>query len=540
MRSNPERGLRLIKDFRISNQNKLYHALAEGLSSEPLALNQDPLNTLLNVLEKKLSSESGNSIQVALAQFISDNQSELLLHDEHPLMQEAIEILSSNSIPGEKNPYSLFKKLKDLSQERTEFSPPMAEVEGVSVAIHMPQLIEMARGSKINRSQLPKNVTKQVWDNLFQALENKVKDSPVANETLKNLNSSWNEVSEAVPYLSGLLSLQGENVSDPEAQWRAILSSILEKNHAPRKDFYFTEQEEALITVLAGIGHCGPKKNEGILTNYLLLDPKYHYQIKPPKWRSAEKTKELEGKEAAINFIRKFIQPHEGKTIEEKAALFKELINNQEDIEKFHKNTAIILPFASAEDWDVFDVENEKGETLWLTRLTDEGAISVLKAFTQEEDKQAAEERAAQFVTGIIKNLMDSQFASDNEIIQELTGVSDMPQGVHQVLYMKNLIGHLVGVSRGPVFDRYTGVLYDHLLAIPRDEVLKIFFKHVTPERLIDEVVLVVNLNLKENRALLAPLLEEGSSKDGSFTRQEAMSLLNQLDFLTTSSSTLN
>src|SRR4029077_7269188 len=103
LRSNLEKGLRFIDSdsFEITDQNTLYRGIAEGLIGESLPPNQHPRDALVDALEKKLSSESGDSAQVALAKFISNHQNRLLLHDEHPLMQNAVEILSSNSIPGE-------------------------------------------------------------------------------------------------------------------------------------------------------------------------------------------------------------------------------------------------------------------------------------------------------------------------------------------------------------------------------------------------------------------------------------------------------
>jgi len=454
----------------------------------------------------------------------------LSLHDEHPLMQKAIEIITVASIPGEKNPFSLFKELKELSLERTEFSPPSTLFEGSPISINIAQLGEMARGSKIEREALP-NVTRKQFDDLLKGLEGK-SDDPKMQETLTKLGTTWHGIMEAVGYLRGLLDLQGENVSDAEAQWRAILSSILEKPNVPREGFYFTEQEDELVTALGGIGHCGPKKNEGIQTAYLLLNPKYQYQLKLSKWVSAEEQLEIEDKIAAMDFVRAFIKSQPDPIPEAMAPHFASFIN-----ENLREGTGYInrLFPELTQNYDFWDLADDDISLL----MNENGALDVLKAFKEEEETIAAEEKAISFVSGIVKHFMDQQFVADNAIIKELTGVEDMPQGVHQLLYLRNLIGHFVGVSRGPVFDPHTQVLYDNLLSFSRDKVsrdkaLDVFFKHVTPESLIDEVVSVVNSAPKENKAILAPIMGEfrKEGENAGLTRRDAVALLTRMNFL--------
>ncbi len=127
--------------------------------------------------------------------------------------------------------------------------------------------------------------------------------------------------------------------------------------------------------------------------------------------------------------------------------------------------------------------------------LNVEGA-SALLGIVEKEDKDKA---IKEFVGQTIQKLMAAQFSGTNELMQELTEapkkvvkengirreVIDIQQGSHQGIYLKNLIGPLVGVSQGLNFDRHTGVLYDKLINQERDDVLKTLFEHVTPESFV-------------------------------------------------------
>ena len=84
---------------------------------------------------------------------------------------------------------------------------------------------------------------------------------------------------------------------------------------------------------------------------------------------------------------------------------------------------------------------------------------------------------------------MQAQFLGENEIMNELTGASQILQSVHQSLYMQNVIGHLVGVSEEPGFDWFTALILDKLFEKTAEEMLKVFFKHVTPKTVVEDLV---------------------------------------------------
>jgi hypothetical protein len=427
-------------------------------------------------------------------------------------------------------------------------------LEGILVAFNMEQLGVMARGTKNLRSDLPANATLNSWNDLMKNLGIKLKDNKTLQDRGMKMGLTSATINVAATYIAKLLKLQSETVTEQEAQCRAILSSILDKSNLSKDNCTFSDQEEHLLTVLGGIGNCEPKKNEGLLTTYLLLEPKYHYQVQLPKWISAEDKLELDKKNMALDFVRDFVKDSPDKSYEAMIPLLLNLVNDDQDF--FSEQTTPILspntlnklidisgiifhlmPQESYEEefWNVIDVKvtsESRLKTQTLNILNANGASALLSAFNREEDKRLAEMEATGFVNSMVKNFMNSKFAEDSPLIKELMGVEDNPQSVHQLLYLKNLIGHLVGVSQRPVFDPHTHTLDLNLLQKPCEKVLEVLFNHVTPNCLVNEVVNMVNNNFEQNRKILAPLLEDKFwGKDGRLTREGALTLLIQQNY---------
>jgi hypothetical protein len=110
-----------------------------------------------------------------------------------------------------------------------------------------------------------------------------------------------------------------------------------------------------------------------------------------------------------------------------------------------------------------------------------------------EPDKAVAEAKA--ILVEEFQNCISSQFSGTNPLMMELTGVTKIQQASHQSIYLKNLIAHIVGLQHNLTFDMHSGVLYDKLINLSREEVLEIFFKHFTPETLVNHVHAWMNRN---------------------------------------------
>ena len=50
-----------------------------------------------------------------LAQFVDKHQETMGLHEEHPLLQQSIEIISTQDVENGKSPFTLYKTLKRLA-----------------------------------------------------------------------------------------------------------------------------------------------------------------------------------------------------------------------------------------------------------------------------------------------------------------------------------------------------------------------------------------------------------------------------------------
>ncbi|MDP1975463.1 MAG: hypothetical protein Q8K37_05775, partial [Alphaproteobacteria bacterium] len=82
------------------------------------------------------------------------------------------------------------------------------------------------------------------------------------------------------------------------------------------------------------------------------------------------------------------------------------------------------------------------------------------------------------FLEDTIQDIIDPLFTAVSPLLQELCGEADIMEAVHQGLYLRNLIGDLVGSRHKIKFDMNAGLYYEKLLAYNRQEVLDIFYKY--------------------------------------------------------------
>lgn len=82
------------------------------------------------------------------------------------------------------------------------------------------------------------------------------------------------------------------------------------------------------------------------------------------------------------------------------------------------------------------------------------------------------------FFCSILQNLVEGMFSGTNDLMKEICCTEDVEQAVHQGLYLRNLIGDLVGSAYKIKFDINAGIYYENLLALSRQNALDIFYKH--------------------------------------------------------------
>lgn len=482
--------------------------LLEGLNFHKA---DEILDHILDKLEAKLQKDEVNpELFLKMANYILANKKNLT---NDSLIEDAEFIRSANAIQGKKNPFNLFDELKKLSLENVNFKTPTISIHERKVMINRERLESLTYNSSLARKDLPPLATIEAFDKLIQDLFLKFKKDSKENDiALKNLKLTEANIEAGIPFLRNLLSTVSEKVSEPELKLRAVLNSILHESNETHENFYYTNQETSLITVLSGIGSCGPKKNEGIATAYELIDQKYKIAIRLPKWVSAEQAQENNSRSESIQFVKNFI-----------------LENNQEAILESVNSGGLMYLHAMR----LFSLDKkfwEWDDTLNEFKSSADGMSYVLKPTAASALSNIP--KIFEIINQTVKGVIQAQFLGENELMQGLTGTSDIRESVHQALYLQNLIGHLVGASQSPTFDWHTGLLIDELVEKDRDTVLKAFFKIVTPKTLIDEVAISLNNASTEIKNSLHVLIEDRFFNDGRINEVAALELLTTAGYL--------
>ena len=357
-----------------------------------------------------------------LAKFITKYQDELQLHDEHQVMQHAIDILASKNIEEKKNPFALYKKLKQLKKEPSTFCPTSQEVAGYTTAFCLASFRQSA--FSISREELPSNVIVDSWQSLINRLEDKMNSNEQAQAEVSIYGTSWdtlwNQCFSDV-YLSTLLQSSSATVSVIEAKWRAILQSILEQDKTILEGKVFSAQEEVLIKTAMTIQACKGGKQEGIATLYRLLDPKYRYLAKGFETGDVKK-------DAAFAFIAAQVEQLFANQCSGTNALMQELTNMQ-DIEQISHQAIylknMIAPVIGLYHEVCFDrhttvlydslVEKAREELLeaFFRHMTPQVVVTHLVSMTNEKSAASLFKRHLSAFIDILEENKDWELSSD-------------------------------------------------------------------------------------------------------------------------------
>lgn len=99
------------------------------------------------------------------------------------------------------------------------------------------------------------------------------------------------------------------------------------------------------------------------------------------------------------------------------------------------------------------------------------------------------EERARAFLVNVVQHAQEHMISAESAFMQEMTGATPpIAQMSHQTLYVKNLIGTRIGLWHTLEFDRHTPLLKSPLLEWDVKQALEKFYKHFTPQVLVDWV----------------------------------------------------
>lgn len=306
---------------------------------EPFLENTEYRQAIYTSLEQLLNNQDviPFALQPILARFVYEHNDLFQLHDEDPLVQQAIQIASSSDIEGYKNPIAIYKKVKKLQNQAIDFFPQGQVVDGLLITINMKRLQFMSSEITIARKDLPLEVTLDAWNKLRENLKAKIKANPELEKIIEaHYGVTWNAIwkkSLKDTYLTMLLNISGERVSITEAKFRAVISNILAKSTACEKDCSFTEQEEVLIKAAMMIKNCSGGKQEGIDLVYGQLEPEYQYTIELPIGSEDESNKQR-----AIQYISQLVKKYISNLFRgENPPLMQELTGSQEIVQGPHQ-----------------------------------------------------------------------------------------------------------------------------------------------------------------------------------------------------------
>jgi hypothetical protein len=339
-------------------------------------------NALIASIEQKLRDEkSPEQLLLRMAHFVTRNDEHLGLNETHPLFEQAVELISANSIVGEKNPFSLYRKLQVLAQEPTQFTPPEYEITGKKTALRLQHLQEVSEAFRISREELPQDATEEAWSALVNGLKNKVE----ADEAIKNkipelyMETTWDEIwnnSLSDSYFSGLLKSSKEKVSIVEAQFRALLHNILTKEKEVKPGEVFSEQEHLLIMQAITIQKCSTGKSHGIAVVYNRLPSEYKYQAKD---LSGSITEADESKLRAKEFIADLVQTLLSNQFTDSLVLA--LIGIQEEVKEPSHQILYLKNLIGKTVGLVHDVTFDKYTGVLYEKLVEKSRDDVLKMF---------------------------------------------------------------------------------------------------------------------------------------------------------------
>ncbi|MBT7461252.1 MAG: hypothetical protein HN685_01050, partial [Waddliaceae bacterium] len=117
-----------------------------------------------------LSEQGGNTDNIkGIVRFLIINKDVFELHDEHPVLQEAITYqISLENLTETRNPYVVFQKHVENRTETSSFEPKAQDVEGQSVKFQLEKFREMSV-STVSRKDLPEAVNPDSWENLIDS-----------------------------------------------------------------------------------------------------------------------------------------------------------------------------------------------------------------------------------------------------------------------------------------------------------------------------------------------------------------------------------
>lgn len=268
-------------------------------------IQSDSYSFLLRRLNEVISNQvQAFSLSSCLIKFASD----LLLHSDHPLFQQAYivtTIADPQVLNHKKNPYRIFQSLKKLS-----FSEPKYEIES---EFNLHTLRQRGETRKLTIKDLPHDVPSNSFKRLFDQLNKRVKSLSidqkqcVENYIQDNFANSLNALQANLlekPLIPSLLDVKGvpdQPIESSVLYIYAILKMLLDKERESKSQVTspLYPHEELLLKISCCISNCQTGQRDGIAIYYNNLPPKYRNQMGPMIFHTEEKV---------IQFVDRVIQ----------------------------------------------------------------------------------------------------------------------------------------------------------------------------------------------------------------------------------------
>ena len=382
-----------------------------------------------------------------------------LFDEEDPLFNLVVSLGNENNPNSPHGIYQMHLRNQNVPPN-PDIRPPDVDVEGVPVSLALEGLRESAKAFSVEIDQIPKNATVENWRALCEGLTARMKSS-------KKLRSKYEDFSVirarvlTDPYYEQLLDFSqykgGASVPAHKAQFAAILSWILSLDPAPSKYVVVlplppAEGGEVLPQLQAENGEVLPQPQaEG--GEVLPQSQVENAEVLPQP--QDESVKDLSEQHAALYFYG--------------------LENIECESGKRQNNSKQYIRLPNAFKYPAKGLEHEG----------DEAVV-----------------RAKQQALGVIHESISDFLEKDRRMYEDLFRIAGV--GVHTIEYVKNSIGHLIGLGDGLIFDKFATPL-----RIERDQILETCLKHMTAKVFIGKL-----MKATENEPAEKSLREEGTFND--------------------------
>ncbi|MDP1975027.1 MAG: hypothetical protein Q8K37_03570, partial [Alphaproteobacteria bacterium] len=133
---------------------------------------------------------------------------------------------------------------------------------------------------------------------------------------------------------------------------------------------------------------------------------------------------------------------------------------------------------------------------------------------------------ASEFLYDTFQDIIETMFSGTNDLMIDICGEVKIEEPVHQGLYLRNLIGDLVGARHGLKFDRHAQLYYTNLLALTRQQAIEVFYKYANRDLkgLISFTRAKINDVVNADRSILNGLVEllKGQNDENTWLSDEA------------------